>query len=71
MRTIERDTHNSLATVELSQNELITIANALNEVLNGLALNEFGSRIGAPKGVVEDLLHQVRSLAKEFPRPSW
>ncbi|HEY8695181.1 MAG TPA: hypothetical protein VIR57_20825 [Chloroflexota bacterium] len=52
------------ATVELSQQELVIIVNALNEVCNGFEITEFSTRIGADRQAAERLLAAVRDVAK-------
>jgi hypothetical protein len=50
------------ATVRLSRHELVILNNALNEVCNGLDLDEFSIRMGAEIGEVEALLEEVGSI---------
>jgi hypothetical protein len=50
------------ATVRLSRHELIMLNNALNEVCNGLDLDEFSIRMGAEIEEVEALLKEVGSI---------
>jgi hypothetical protein len=50
------------ATVRLSRHELVMLNNALNEVCNGLDLDEFSIRMGAEIGEVEALLEEVGSI---------
>ena len=45
--------------IELSELELVVVNNALNEVLNGIDLFEFSTRIGAERDQVIALLRQV------------
>ena len=62
---------NSLACLELSHDELVTLANALNEVLHGFEVNEFGSRIGVPREEASLLHESLLALLKQYPRPTW
>lgn len=48
------------ATVELSSEELRILNNALNEVLNGIAVPEFNTRMGASRAEVAALLRLLR-----------
>jgi hypothetical protein len=50
------------ATVRLSRHELVILNNALNEVCNGLDLDEFSIRMGAEIEEVEALLKEVGSI---------
>jgi hypothetical protein len=50
------------ATVRLSRHELVMLNNALNEVCNGLDLDEFSIRMGAEIEEVEALLKEVGSI---------
>jgi hypothetical protein len=45
--------------IEVSDLELIVVTNALNEVLNGIDLFEFSTRIGAERDQAVALLRQV------------
>jgi hypothetical protein len=49
-------------TIRLSKEELVIINNALNEVCNGLDLNEFSTRMGETRKNVEELLFQIRKI---------
>ncbi|MEH1992006.1 hypothetical protein [Nostoc sp.] len=51
-----------ITTIRLSQEEVVIINNALNEVCNGLYLNEFSTRIGASRANVEELLFQIGKI---------
>ncbi len=51
-----------ITTIRLSQEEVVIINNALNEVCNGLYLNEFSTRIGASRANVEKLLFQIGKI---------
>lgn len=66
MRTekIDRDR----VTVELSAVELEILNNALNEVCNGLDVQEFAIRIGAEKPEVLRLLHRVAETLHALDR---
>ena len=50
------------AIVQLSRHELVILNNALNEVCNGLDLDEFSIRMGAEIEEVEALLKEVGSI---------
>jgi hypothetical protein len=52
----------SSAVVELTVDDLSMLNNALNEVCNGLDLEEFSTRMGAEKQNVLKLLHRVREV---------
>lgn len=57
------------AQVRLTTNELVLLANALNEICNGLDLPEFTSRVGAERCEAIRLLETIRSaLAERFNR---
>ena len=51
-----------ITTIRLSQEEVVIINNALNEVCNGLDINEFSTRIGASRVNVEELLFQIGKI---------
>ena len=51
-----------ITTIRLSQEEVVIINNALNEVCNGLDLNEFSTRVGASRANVEELLFQIGKI---------
>ena len=46
-------------TISLSKEELVILNNALNEVCNGLDLNEFSTRMGAERENVDELLSEI------------
>jgi len=48
--------------VDLSRDELLIVNAALNEVLNGIAVFEFETRIGATRDRVKALLKDVGEL---------
>ena len=50
------------AIVRLNRQELVILNNALNEVCNGLDLDEFSIRMGAEIEEVEALLKEVGSI---------
>jgi hypothetical protein len=62
------DSGHSGATVTLTARQLVTIANALNEVRNGVRElgddNEFATRIGASRDEVRQLLAEFHGLTK-------
>jgi hypothetical protein len=60
MKLEQKDTRN--VTVRLSRHELVMLNNALNEVCNGLDLDEFSIRMGAEIGEVQVLLEEVGSI---------
>lgn len=45
--------------VRASEDELVILNNALNEVCNGLPLRDFDSRVGVPLASAERLLETV------------
>jgi hypothetical protein len=45
--------------LEVSQDELVMLNNALNEVLHGIDIPEFHARIGAERDAAEKLLAEV------------
>lgn len=45
----------------VGEDELLSLNNALNEVCNGLHLDDFDTRIGAPRAVAEMMLEQIGS----------
>jgi hypothetical protein len=53
---------NKDAIVRLNHQELVMLNNALNEVCNGLDLDEFSIRMGAEIEEVEALLKEVGSI---------
>lgn len=53
---------NHAVTVELSITDIMILSNALNEILNGLDLSEFQTRIGVEYGEAQNLLSQFKSL---------
>jgi len=48
--------------VQLTNDELLIINNALNEVPNGLSIPEFATRVGASESEVGSLLRQVNTI---------
>jgi hypothetical protein len=57
---IEIALHKDKATLELSSDELRILNNALNEVLNGIVVPEFDTRMGASRAEVGTLLGLLR-----------
>jgi hypothetical protein len=53
--------------IELSELELVVVNNALNEVLNGIDLFEFSTRIGVERDQVVELLSQVSAALDRRP----
>lgn len=56
------DTARGTATIRLSRIELYTLNNALNEVCNGLDIEEFATRMGVEREEASDLLGQIHTL---------
>jgi hypothetical protein len=54
------------ASVAFTEAELILISNALNEVLNGLDVPNFDSRLGSSRKEAGELLHQIGSLLSKI-----
>jgi hypothetical protein len=53
------------ASVHLTANELHILSNALNEILNGIAVSEFETRLGATRVDVSTLLENfVQTIEK-------
>ena len=50
------------ATIRFSLTELVTVNNALNEVCNGLHIQEFATRMGVEREEAATLLEQVHAL---------
>jgi hypothetical protein len=50
---------NRSASVSFTEAELILINNALNELLHGLDVPEFVTRLGATRQEAKELLHQI------------
>jgi hypothetical protein len=53
--------------IELSELDLVVVNNALNEVLNGIDLFEFSTRIGVERDQVVELLSQVSAALDRRP----
>lgn len=64
MEIFEKTGSHSL--VRYDRDELSIMNNALNEVLNGIDLFEFETRIGESRGRVEMLLKEVGTLLDEM-----
>ena len=58
IQQVEKET----ATIHVSKEELVILNNVLNEVCNGLYLNEFSMRVGTPRENVKDLLAQIGKI---------
>jgi len=71
MQVVTTDLASAHAVVDLSHDEMRMLANALNEVLHGLAINEFGTRMGVSKEEAKELLGSLRALLAHYPGPSW
>jgi hypothetical protein len=50
------------ASISLTEAELILLSNSLNEVLNGIEITEFQTRLGVSREAARDLLNQIGSL---------
>lgn len=66
MQVISTDTNG--ANVLLTVQDLLTISNALNEVCNGLDMQEFSTRMGVGLDEALCLLKQVGTLYNEVER---
>jgi transcriptional regulator of heat shock response len=55
-----------MAHVEFSHHDLTLMQNALNEVLNGLPLSEFETRLGGTRKEVLELQDHVQDVAKKL-----
>jgi hypothetical protein len=51
--------------LKLSRSELLILHNALNEVINGIEVPEFSTRMGAEVLEVESLIKQTRQFLGE------
>jgi hypothetical protein len=51
--------------LKLSRSELLILHNALNEVVNGIEVPEFSTRMGAEVSEVESLLGQTHNFLGE------
>lgn len=54
------------ASVSFTEAELVLLNNALNEVLNGLDIPEFSTRLGNSRQEAEELLHQINMLLSKM-----
>jgi hypothetical protein len=54
------------ASVSFTEAELILLNNALNEVLNGLDVSSFDTRLGTPRHEAKLLLHQINLLLSKM-----
>ena len=52
------------ATIRFTDEELYILNNALNEVCNGLDVQDFSTRMGAEREEASDLLAQINQLLK-------
>ena len=50
------------AVIRFSNDELIILNNALNEICNGVDIPQFETRVGYPRERVEALLEQINSV---------
>jgi hypothetical protein len=50
--------------LKLSEQALVTLNNSLNEVINGLHVEEFHARIGVDEKYAKMLLHQISAALK-------
>jgi hypothetical protein len=48
--------------LRVTQDELILLNNALNEIVNGLDIEEFATRVGASRDEAEALRAQIHAL---------
>jgi hypothetical protein len=53
---------NHSASVFVTEAELVLLNNALNELLNGVDISDFDTRLGTSRKDAEELLHQIGSL---------
>lgn len=58
------ETRGELLVVELAAEECRIIRQALNEVCNGLDIDEFGTRMGAERSEVRDLLERFGGVTR-------
>jgi hypothetical protein len=70
MNTVKVD--DEIVTVELDQNEVMLLNNALNEVCNGVHISdaEFQTRLGGDRAEARRLLARVHELLGEMRRPA-
>ena len=54
------DTVGPISNIALTRHELLIINNALNNMADGIALEEFETRLGASLGDVRSLLQKLR-----------
>ena len=54
------------ASALFTEAELILLNNVLNEVLHGINISEFETRLGASRLEAEELLHQINSLLSKM-----
>ncbi len=57
---------NGTFAMTVDEDELLSLNNALNEVCNGLHLDDFETRIGAPRSIAEMMLEQICSALDKF-----
>jgi hypothetical protein len=55
------------ADLRISDDELMMLNNALNEVCNGFDLDEFETRIGASRERASELLAAINRLLEQMP----
>jgi hypothetical protein len=58
------------ASIMLSQEELLIVSNALNEICNGLDLPEFATRIGAERESAARLLQDIGDVYDKVAKQS-
>ena len=58
--------HENKAQVELSYEQMLVLNNALNEICNGLDIEEFQTRIGVGREYASGLLSEVRDVIKRM-----
>jgi len=54
--------------VQLSEQEIVLLANALNEAREAVSDSEFGTRLGASSKEADDLRLKLRNILAQFKR---
>lgn len=65
MKVIEKNENG--ITIILSNNEIIIVNNALNEIINGIEITEFETRIGFSEEIVKELLDNIKKILDTTP----
>lgn len=52
------------AVLRVTDDELVLLNNALNEIVNGLDIDEFATRVGSSRGEAETLRAQIHELLR-------